>query len=97
MKDLVQFFRVEYLIFDIEKKNGIIFNLPDIIQSGMIGLCIIGNSAKEVNGLLKNSLELLKLQINLKEQKQFAYDAKSDLIPFDEISEAIRLYLKNIK
>jgi hypothetical protein len=94
MKDLVQFFRVEYLIYDVEKRNGIIFNLPDIIQSGMIGLCAIASSSKQVNSLLKSSIELLKLQINTKERKSYNYESKSDAISFDEIAEILRTYLK---
>jgi hypothetical protein len=92
----VQFFRVEYLIYDIEKRNGIIFNLPDIIQSGMIGLCAIGSSHKQINTLLKNSIELLKLQINVKEQKYNHYDSRNDAIPFDEITDTLRTYFKKI-
>jgi hypothetical protein len=96
MKDLVQFFRVEYLIYDVEKRNGIIFNLPDIIQSGMIGLCAIASSQKHINILVKSSLELLKLQINLKEQKYNNHDSRNDAIGFDDIADTLRTYFKKV-
>ncbi len=95
MKDIVQFFRIDNLIYDIEKKNGIIFNLPDIIQGCMIGILAIGNNFKTACNFIKGSLELIKLQIQTKETK-LPDDIRNDNIDFNEIVECIRIRLKNI-
>ena len=55
MKDFVHIFRSEVndlnkhqvLVYDLERKNGVIFLLPDLLQCGTFGLCVIGNNIKE--------------------------------------------------
>ena len=95
MKDIVQFFRIDNLIYDIEKKNGIVFNLPDIIQGCMIGILAIGNNFKTACNFIKGSLDLIKLQIQTKENKLHD-EFRNDNIDFNEIVESIRIRLKNI-
>lgn len=63
MKDLVQIFRKENLIFDIEKRNGVVLILPDVVESSMIGICGIANNKEELGNICKKTLSLFNNQI----------------------------------
>jgi hypothetical protein len=63
MRELVKLFRSEFLIYDIEKGNGIVFNLPDIIQCSMFGVCGIANSHEELLKILERTVNLMKNRI----------------------------------
>lgn len=43
LKDFLKEFRFSKLVFDIDKKEGIVFNLCDTLESGIFGICGILN------------------------------------------------------
>ena len=43
LKDLLKEFRYSKMIFEVEKKEGIVFNLCDTLESGIFGLCGVMN------------------------------------------------------
>jgi hypothetical protein len=51
------------LVYDLERKNGLVFLLPDLLQCGLIGLCIIGNNLKECLKIFEESLNIIKSKV----------------------------------
>lgn len=95
MKDFVQAFRSEQLIYDVEKKNGIVFVLPDILQCGMLGLCFM--STESIQDLMKfvdKSMNLIKSFITNYENKNAFSNTKYDTIEFNEIFGRIKMFNK---
>ena len=99
MRDLVQKFRNELLVFDLEKSNGIILSLPDIIQCGMFGICGIAKSKVELMKILEKCVNLIKeiIKVSYKDNKSFSvsYEKKTDLIEVKDIVGRIKFYIKN--
>jgi hypothetical protein len=105
MKDIVYLFRTEILVYDIEKRNGIVFNLADVLQCGMIGLCGMINCEdkdrdKENNiydlwKLLDGSLNLIKTQVYTKDYKNVFNDYRTDLIDLNDILGRVKMLTKN--
>jgi len=98
MKDLVHYFRAEMLVFDLEKRNGILFNLPDILQCGMIGISGIAGDYVELWKILDKSLSHLKTQIcKLNEKKNVVIDDfRSDIIDVLDIFGRVKMIKKHI-
>lgn len=96
MKDLVHFFRSEMLVFDLEKKSGIAFNLPDILQCGMIGISGVASNYKQLWKIIDNSLNLFKSQIFTKDYKPFLQDYRTDLIDLNDIFGRAKMIYKNL-
>jgi hypothetical protein len=96
MKDLVLAFRTELLVYDLEKQNGILFNLPDTLQCGMLGLSGISNNITGLWKLIQSSIILLKSKIIGDEYKQIFEDSRTDLIKFSIITSQINTLMKNI-
>lgn len=96
MKDLVNDFRSELLIFDIQKKNGIVFNLPDVLQSGILGISGISHGERELWKFIENSFNLLKNRIIHKEFSKVHDDFRNDRLDFSEIISRLRMILKNM-
>lgn len=99
MRDLVQMFRNELLVYDLEKRNGIVFNLPDIIQCGMFGICGIARNKDECFKLFESSINLLKNIVNRKDNKNISLsiENRSDIIDVNDLIGRIKYYLKNFK
>jgi len=107
MRELVQLFRAELLIFDLEKRNGIVFNLPDIIQCGMFGICGVANDQDELLKIIESTVNLMKSKILKKENgvnkiissvSTIARDNfKIDSLPFSELLGKILYYVRNLK
>jgi hypothetical protein len=107
MRELVQLFRAELLIFDLEKRNGIVFNLPDIIQCGMFGICGVANDQDELLKIIELTVNLMKTKILNKENgvnkiissvSNIARDNfKIDSLPFSELLGKILYHVKNLK
>lgn len=100
MRELVQRFRNELLVYDMEKYNGILLNLPDIIQCGMFGICGISKNREELIKFLEKSINLIKeIVTNKKEEKSisFSYEKRTDLISVFDIIGRIKYYVKNDK
>lgn len=96
MKDLVHYFRSEMLVFDLEKRNGIVFNLPDVLQCGMLGISGIAHSYKHLWKIIDNSFNLIKSQVFTKDYKPILQDFRSDLIDLNEIIGRIKMFVKNL-
>ncbi len=99
MRDLVAMFRNELLVFDLEKRNGIVFNLPDIIQCGMFGICGIAKKKEDLFKLLESSINLVKNIITRKDNKNFSLsiEKRSDIIDANELLGRIKYFIKNSK
>ena len=96
MKDLVLAFRTELLVYDLEKQNGVLFNLPDTLQCGMLGLSGISNSMTALWKLIQSSMTLLKSKIIGDEYKQTFEDSRTDIIKFSSITSQINTLMKNL-
>ena len=76
MRDLVQLFRNELLVYDLEKQNGIVFNLPDIIQCGMFGICGLAKNKFDLMKMFEKSVNLVKeIIVNIRFILQYYLDA----------------------
>ena len=90
MKSLINSFRSEHLIYDIDKSNGIIFSISDIIQSGIIGIFGISNNYRFCLQLLEDSVSTFK---SLLPDNQENKEIQNELDIYDIIS-VIRLHIK---
>ena len=99
MRDLVQTFRNELLVYDLEKANGIVFNLPDIIQCGMFGICGIAKSKQEILKMFEKSVNLLKDIVTKKEYKtsSLSIEKRTDIIEVMDLIGTIKYFVKNGK
>lgn len=95
MKDLVHLFRAELLVFDLEKHTGVVFNLPDILQCSMLGICGVTNSFKDCLQLIDSSINLIKGLVTTREQKSIILDARSDLIDLNETISKLKMFIKS--
>ena len=72
LKDFLSGYRFESLVFDLTKKEGVIFNLPDTLQCGIFGLCGVVNLDKterkkadySIWNMMERSMRLLLGMIN---------------------------------
>ena len=96
MKDLVLAFRTELLVYDLEKQNGILFNLPDTLQCGMLGLSAVSSTTLGLWKLIESSIVLLKSQVYSDEYKITIQDSRTDLIDFSEIISRVKMLAKSI-
>jgi hypothetical protein len=96
MKDLVHSFRTELLVYDLEKKNGIVFNLPDTLQCGMFGLCAVAENLKECIKIIDNSVTLIRSQVFSKDSKQLIQDSRTDIIELNDIIGKIKMFIKGV-
>lgn len=107
MRELVQLFRAELLIFDLEKRNGIVFNLPDIIQCAMFGICGVANDQDELMKIIESTVGLMKNRILKKDNAlnksnsvlpNISRDCfKVDSILFSDLLGRILHYVRNLK
>lgn len=107
MRELVQLFRNELLIFDLDKKNGIVFNLPDIIQCGMFGICGVANDQEDLVKIMESTINLMKNKI-LKKESNYNKSLNSvpnitrdnlkiDTITLSDLLGKIMHYVKSLK
>jgi hypothetical protein len=94
MKDLVHYFRTEMLVYDLEKKSGVVFNLPDILQCGMIGISGTSNNYRDCIKLMDNSTSLIKSLVYTKEYKPVFSDSRSDMIELSEVIGKVKMFIK---
>jgi len=99
MRELVSMFRNELLVYDLEKRNGIVFNLPDIIQCGMFGICGITRNKEDCYKLFESSVNLIKNIISRKDNKNISLsiELKTDIIDCNELVGRIKYFMKNFK
>lgn len=100
MKELVTNFRNQQLVFNVEEKNGIIFNLSDVLQCGMIGISGINESFRGCMRLMENAAYLFRSQLLNTSSKVFLNkDSKqiTDIIEISEIFGRIKMLIKKLE
>ena len=86
LKDFLSGYRFESLVFDLTKKEGVIFNLPDTLQCGVFGLCGVVNLDKterkkadySIWNMMERSMRLLLGMINKTNKNKRIY-GKGDI------------------
>ena len=105
MKDLVKAFKLENLIYDVEKKSGTIFNFSDVLECGNLGLCGIlnmedkslGNDSFEMWKMIHDSLHIIAISVKLNEfQPMLNEDKRSDYIDIADIFNKINKHYNNL-
>ena len=100
LKDLLREFRYNKLVYNSEKREGIIFNLCDGLECGILGLCGIINLEDiekltpelKLWKLINSSIDLLKSMI-FKLKKEIII---SSISKFNEIERNDKIDLLNI-
>ena len=104
MNDLVKAYRNDNLIFDVEKKRGIVFNFSDTLECGNIGVCgilnlediEIRNLNLELWKLIQNSLNIISLAIKISEHQPLVFDERTDYIDIVDIFNKINKHYNNL-
>jgi hypothetical protein len=98
MKDFVHFFRSEQIVFDLEKRNGVLFNLPDILQCGMIGISGLSSNFKSLLKLIDNSISIIRNEVYNTGYKVHTYsDTRSDGIELSDVFSRLKTYMKKFE
>ena len=105
MKDLVKSFKLENLIYDVEKKKGTIFNFSDVLECGNLGICGIynledaemGNVDFELWKMIHDSLHIVAIAVKLNEfQPMLNEDKRTDYIDIADIFNKINRHYNNL-
>ena len=105
MKDLVKAFKLENLIYDVEKKSGTIFNFSDVLECGNLGICGIlnlenltrGNENFELWKMIHDSLHIVAISVKLNEfQPMLNEDKRTDYIDIADIFSKINKHYNNL-
>ena len=105
MKDLVKSFKLENLIYDVEKKRGTIFNFSDVLECGNLGICgilnmedmPIGNDSFEMWKMIHDSLHIIAISVKLNEfQPLLSEDKRTDYIDIADIFNKINKHYNNL-
>ena len=105
MKDLVKAFKLESLIYDVEKKSGTIFNFSDVLECGNLGICGIlnledlsqGNENFELWKMIHDSLHIVAISVKLNEfQPLLNEDKRTDYIDIADIFNKINKHYNNL-
>ena len=105
MKDLVKAFKLENLIYDVEKKSGTIFNFSDVLECGNLGICGILNSEEITQGnenfelwkMIHDSLHIIAISVKLNEfQPMLNEDKRTDYIDIADIFSKINKHYNNL-
>ena len=105
MKDLVKAFKLENLIYDVEKKSGTIFNFSDVLECGNLGICGIlnledlsqGNENFELWKMIHDSLHIVAISVKLNEfQPLLNEDKRTDYIDIADIFNKINKHYNNL-
>ncbi len=105
MKDLVKSFKLENLIYDVEKKKGTIFNFSDVLECGNLGICGILNmeDVEMVNDnfelwkMIHDSLHIVAIAVKLNEfQPMFNEDKRTDYIDIADVFNKINKHYNNL-
>ena len=107
MKDLVKSFKLENLIYDVEKKKGIIFNFSDVLECGNLGICGILNLEDpemmnkdkdyELWKMIHDSLHIIAIAVKLNEfQPMLNEDKRTDYMDISEIFNKINKHYNNL-
>ena len=105
MSSLTKEFRKENLIFDLEKKKGIVFNLSNVLECGSLGICgilnlddvEITNDYLELWKLISNSLYIIGIAVRLNDfQPLMVEEQRTDLIDIADIFNKINKFYNNL-
>ena len=105
MKDLVKSFKLENLIYDVEKKSGTIFNFSDVLECGNMGICGIlnleeihpANQNFELWKMIHDSLHIIAIAVKLNEfQPMLNEDKRTDYIDIADIFNKINKHYNNL-
>ncbi len=105
MKDLVKSFKLENLIYDVEKKKGTIFNFSDVLECGNLGICGILNleDAEMMNDnfelwkMIHDSLHIVAIAVKLNEfQPMLNEDKRTDYIDIADVFNKINKHYNNL-
>ena len=105
LNDFVKAFRNENLIFDIESKQGIIFNFSDSLECGCFGIQGIlnlefsndKNNFVELWKMIQNALHIVSIAVKLNEFQPLIIDEqRTDVINLSEIFNRINKYYSNL-
>ena len=105
MKDLVKSFKLENLIYDVEKKKGTIFNFSDVLECGNLGICGILNleDAEMMNDnfelwkMIHDSLHIVAIAVKLNEfQPMLNEDKRTDYIDISDVFNKINKHYNNL-
>ncbi len=105
MKDLVKEFRNENLIFDVEKRKGIVFNFSDVLECGNMGVCGIlnledvdlQNDFLELWKMIQNSLHIIAIGCKLNDfQPMMIEDQRTDILDIADIFNKVNKFYNNL-
>ena len=105
MKDLVKSFKLENLIYDVEKKKGTIFNFSDVLECGNLGICGILNLEDvemskdnfELWKMIHDSLHIVAIAVKLNEfQPMLNEDKRTDYIDIADIFNKINKHYNSL-
>ena len=105
MKDLVKSFKLENLIYDVEKKKGTIFNFSDVLECGNLGICGIlnledvdkANDNFELWKMIHDSLHIVAIAVKLNEfQPMLNEDKRTDYIDIADIFNKINKHYNSL-
>ncbi len=106
LNDFVKAFRNENLIFDIETKQGIIFNFSDSLECGCFGIQGIlnfefsndKNNFIQLWKMIQNALHIVSIAVKLNEFQPLIIDEqRTDIINLSEIFNRINKYYSNLQ
>ena len=101
LKNFLRDFRYDNIIFDLDKKEGIIFNLCDGLECGIFGICgIINNDCYEkINQnyklwkLIEQTMNVLKNIVYKTNKKSFMSTINKQIFGSPERTDLIELHL----
>jgi hypothetical protein len=105
MKDLVKNFKLENLIYDVEKKKGTIFNFSDVLECGNLGICGIlniedvemTNEHFELWKMIHDSLHIVAIAVKLNDfQPLINEDKRTDYIDIADVFSKINKHYNNL-
>ena len=105
MKDLVKNFKLENLIYDVEKKKGTIFNFSDVLECGNLGICGIlnledvemTNDNFELWKMIHDSLHIVAIAVKLNDfQPLINEDKRTDYIDIADVFNKINKHYNNL-
>ena len=87
LKNFLKEFRFSNLVFDLEKKEGVIFNFCDTLESGIFGICGVLNL--DVIEMTNPNLRLWKMIYNaINVFKEYIYSTQKKLM-IDNLNKGI--------
>ena len=105
MKDLVKNFKLENLIYDVEKKKGTIFNFSDVLECGNLGIFGIlnledvemTNDNFELWKMIHDSLHIVAIAVKLNDfHPLINEDKRTDYIDIDDVFSKINKHYNNL-